>query len=473
MINSAKEYPISVLFNIFQDLIYTVPPYQREYTWEKPQLDDLLDDILENDSGYFLGSMICINRSTSIADIQELELVDGQQRMVTLSLIFAAIYSIIKEHEEEQNGNTELKNLEWMMVLKTNPQKTRIVPQISKDDLENYRAVLARAGVPLKLYSSNNYDENNLIFKAYGHLISRLKELCNYPDKKSISIMEILDKLRNVMLVKIEVSNTSDAYMLFESLNYRGVELSSVDLIKNKLFQNIRDPKPDKIDYYSRCWKLILDDLGDDYKVQERFFRHYYNAFRKNTLMITNGERKSIKNSSIATRSNVIQIYKKLIEKNPEAFLERIMEASHLYSIILGRTEDRGFFDPKNPTYLKKALLDLGRIEGTPSYLLLLYLFENKEQLKLENQHLCNIVEFLVRFFVRRNLTDRPATNSLTPLFQKIIDRLEGLESDDIVGEIKYELVSVSSNDKEFLECLKGPIYSERSNMDRFILCAI
>jgi len=98
MINSAKEYPISVLFNIFQDLIYTVPPYQREYTWEKPQLDDLLDDILENDSGYFLGSMICINRSTSIADIQELELVDGQQRMVTLSLIFAAIYSIIKEH---------------------------------------------------------------------------------------------------------------------------------------------------------------------------------------------------------------------------------------------------------------------------------------------------------------------------------------------------------------------------------------
>lgn len=472
MINSAEKYPISVLLNIYQDLIYTVPPYQREYTWEKPQLDNLLDDILENDSGYFLGSMICINRSTGAMGIQELELVDGQQRMVTLSLIFAAIYSIIKEHEKEPEINTELKNLERMMVLRTNPGKTRVVPQISNDDLKNYRAVLAKAGVPLKSSLSNNYNEDSLISKAYSHLISRLKELSNAPDKKTVSIMEILDKLRNVMLVQIEVSNTSDAYMLFESLNYRGVVLSSVDLIKNKLFQKISEPTPDKIDYYSECWKLILDYLGDDYKVQERFFRQYFNAFRK-TLLISNEERKGIKNSSIATRSNIIQIYKKLIEKNPEGFLERIMKASRLYSIILGRTEDIGFFDPKDPTDLKKALLDLERIEGTPSYLLLLYLFENKEQLKLENQHLCSIVKFLVRFFVRRNLTDRPATNSLTPLFQKIIDRFEGLEGDDLVEKIKYELVSVSSNDKEFLESLKGPIYSESSSLDRFILCAI
>lgn len=472
MINSAKEYPISVLFNIFQDLIYIVPPYQREYTWEKPQLDDLLDDILENDSGYFLGSMICINRSTDTHDTQELELVDGQQRMVTLSLIFAAIYSIIKEHENEPDCSTELKNLEWMMVLKNKPQKTRIIPQISKDDLENYRAVLALAGVQLKLPTSNSYDENNLIFKAYDHLVSRLKELCNSSGKNPVSIMEILEKLRNVILVKIEVSNTSDAYMLFESLNYRGVELSSMDLIKNKLFSNIRDPSPDKIDYYSECWRLILDYLGDEYKVQERFFRQYYNAFRK-TLLICNEERKGIKNSSIATGSNIIQIYKKLIEKNPDEFLERIMAASRLYSIILGRTDDVEFFDPKKPNDLKKSLQDLVHIEGTPSYLLLLYLFKNKEQLKLENLHLYNIVKFLVKFFVRRNLTDRPATNSLTPLFQKIIDGLEGLKSDDIVEKIKYKLASESSNDKEFREYLNGPIYSESSSVDRFILCTI
>jgi hypothetical protein len=71
------------------------------------------------------------------------------------------------------------------------------------------------------------------------------------------------------------------------------------------------------------------------------------------------------------------------------------------------------------------------------------------------------------------NLTDRPATNSLAPLFQKIIDGFDGLESDGVVEKIKYELASLSSNDKEFREYLEGPIYSESSSLDRFILCAI
>ena len=467
MINSADKYPISQLLDMYRDLIYKVPPYQREYTWEKKQLDDFLDDILDNDNGYFLGSMICINRSIgNSTSTQELELVDGQQRMVTISLIFAAIYSIINEREKEPNGDSELKNLKWMLVQRKNEDKTRVVPQISNDDLKDYRDILTKAGVlPAYLSHNSTCDENGRIFKAYDHLKSRLNlnELSNSLGEK-IDIMGVLDKLRDVMLVKIEVSNTSDAYMLFESLNYRGVDLSSVDLIKNKLFSKLGEQKEDEIDYNSESWKLILNYLGEDYKVQERFFRQYYNAFGK--TLLSDKERKGIRNASIATRSNIIQIYKKLIEKNPENFLKNTIKAGYLYSIILGRNDD------KNYPNLKKPLLDLSRIEGTPSYLLLLYLFENKEQLKLES-HLCNIVEFLVRFFVRRNLTDRPATNSLTPLFKKIIEGIDGLTSAEVVEKIKHELVSVSSSDKEFREYLEGPIYSESSSVDRFILCTI
>lgn len=471
MINSAEKYPISQLLNIFQDLIYRVPPYQREYTWEKRQLDDFFDDILGNDNGYFLGSMICINRSNDSQKTQVLELVDGQQRMVTLSILFAAIYSILNEYgkndeeTEKSRITSELEHLKLMLVRRKNEDDLRVVPQVSNDDLRIYRSILSRAGI-FKSYSFQNptEDENNLVYKAYDHLHSRLSMLSDSPEGRFEAIMDILDKLRDAMLVKIEVSNTSDAYMLFESLNNRGVELSSVDLIKNKLFQNISGLHPDKIDYYSECWKKLMGYLDDDYKVKERFFRHYYNAFRKNLL--SDKEREGIRNSSIATRSNIMLIYKKLIAKDPEEFLDIMLDGGYLYSLIIGRNSDINY-------PFEKPLLNLLRVEGTPSYLLLLYLFKKKEQLGLDNEHLSNIAKLLVKFFVRRNLTDRPATNSLTPFFMKLIDEITGLSGESVVEKIQNGLILVSSDDDEFREFLKGPIYSESSSLDRYILCTI
>jgi hypothetical protein len=91
----------------------------------------------------------------------------------------------------------------------------------------------------------------------------------------------------------------------------------------------------------------------------------------------------------------------------------------------------------------------------------------------LVKEHLCDVVDYLVRFFVRRNLTDRPATNSLTPLFMDIIDRISALTGDSLVKTIRQELISVSSNEDDFRKRLEGKIYSENSGVTRFILCAI
>lgn len=110
--------------------------------------------------------------------------------------------------------------------------------------------------------------------------------------------------------------------------------------------------------------------------------------------------------------------------------------------------------------------------QGAPSYLLLLYLLQKKNP-KFNKDNLESIVKYLVLFFVRRNLTDRPATNSLTPLFMKIIEEIDGLVDDAAVEFIKNRLVSVSSSDEDFLKTLEDPIYSENSAATRFILCAI
>ena len=81
MIKSVNSYPISQLFDIDSNVVYHVPKYQREYTWTKREWENLFDDILDNDPGYYLGSIICINQSGDALSVQELELVDGQQRL--------------------------------------------------------------------------------------------------------------------------------------------------------------------------------------------------------------------------------------------------------------------------------------------------------------------------------------------------------------------------------------------------------
>ena len=113
MISDVKNYPISVLFDIDQKIVYSIPRYQREYTWSRWNWEALFDDVLESDSAYFLGSIICINQSKDAFEVQELELVDGQQRMATISLLFLALYAIMKEHEEEldEDQRVELTRL--------------------------------------------------------------------------------------------------------------------------------------------------------------------------------------------------------------------------------------------------------------------------------------------------------------------------------------------------------------------------
>jgi uncharacterized protein with ParB-like and HNH nuclease domain len=77
MITSVNNYPVSQLFDIEAGVVYAIPRNQREYTWGKNQWENLFDDVLENDPGYFLGSIICINQSTDALSVQKPELVDA------------------------------------------------------------------------------------------------------------------------------------------------------------------------------------------------------------------------------------------------------------------------------------------------------------------------------------------------------------------------------------------------------------
>ena len=460
MIKSVNNYPVSQLFDIEAGVVYAIPRYQREYTWGKNQWENLFDDVLENDPGYFLGSIICINQSTDALSVQKLELVDGQQRLTTLSLLFASVYHALKSHETDLDDEqrVELINLKRKLVLKKGDDQIRLIPQIQNNNNPDYRAVLAEIGV-ISECDVPAYAGNRKIFRAYRYFQDRIDEMANVRSNRLGTIMEFLDKVSHACLVKIEVASHADAYTLFESLNNRGMPLTAIDLIKNKLLARLESIEPGKVDHYFGHWNRLLGYLGDDYAIQERFFRQYYNAFKD--------QLKAVHQVPVATRSNLIQIYEKLINHDAKDCLQKISAAGRLYSLILSRNQD----DALNG--LEKPIKDLERIQGAPSYLLMLYLLVRKDELELTNAHLSSIVELLVRFFVRRNLTDTPPTRDLTRLFMTVIDKISGLRADAIPQSIEQQLVAVSATDEAFQHKLDGPIYEENSGVTRFILCAL
>ncbi len=459
MINSAHSYSVSQLFDTESNASYTIPRYQREYSWGKSQWDSLFDDLHENDPGYYLGSIICINQSKDTLH-PILELVDGQQRLTTLSLLFAAIHHTLEIYRDELDDDqrSDLNNLKRKMVAKDGNNKVRLVLQSQNNNNGDYCAILgeihiiSEREVPL-------YAGNRLIYRAYRHFKNRIAKEVNDQSSQLNSALTLLRKINTACLVKIEVDSHASAYTLFESLNNRGVPLTAIDLIKNRLLTRLEDEGQGNIDRYYQSWTRLLGFLGDDYTIQERFFRHYYNAFRE--------ELRAIYAVPIATRSNLIKIYQALIRHDAEDFLERIIVAGESYSVFLLN----GPFDLTDD--LAKALKDLERIQGAPSHLLLLYLLVQRDQLELSDSHLTSIVQLLVRFFVRRNLTDTPPTRDLNRLFMDVVNNIREKRTNAVYRTIEDALVNASASDETFQQALSGAIYNENVGVTRFVLCAL
>ncbi|EKQ1115363.1 DUF262 domain-containing protein [Morganella morganii] len=460
MIKSVFNYPVSTLLDIEAGVVYAIPRYQREYTWGKWQWDALFEDLLENDLNYYLGSIICINQSTDTLALQQLELVDGQQRMTTLSLLLAAIYASYNQLgiKLEMEQQIELYNLKHKLVLKKNVDQPRLVPQVQNANQQDYLAVLKEAGI-LKEAEWVSNAGNRRVFRTYRHFLMRIEQYVRESETPLQALNALLDKVNASTLVKIEVASHSDAYTLFESLNNRGVPLTAIDLMKNKLLAKIEQIEPGSINKSFISWTKVMEALGDDYGVQERFFRQYYNAFKP--------ELKGIVNVPVATKSNLIQIFEKLIAHDPHQFLQMMRSHSNWYAQIVGNCEVRD--EPE----LTKLLKSLDRIQGAPSYLLLLMLFARRQNLALSIEHIEKVVTLLLNFFVRRNTTDVPATRDLNRIFMELNEILRSCHGEQVVSAIANTLGSVSTSDEHFRQALSGALYEENSWVCRFILCAL
>ena len=213
-------------------------------------------------------------------------------------------------------------------------------------------------------------------------------------------------------------------------------------------------------------WKQILRNINqDDYSVQERFFRQYYNAFREELNAPYKDADKKYYLGYLATRTTLLDIYEKMIKSDYKKLLDDLLAKSQKYSLIVNNSDEEH-------TYTRE-LQDLERISGAPSYILLLYIMSKQDELKLTDEQIKTIVGYLITFFVRRNVTDIPNTRKLTQLFIDIIAEMKNLEGEEIAKCILNRLMAVAAPDDLFEEKLRGSLYDENPEAVRFILCSI
>ena len=479
MIKTVDQTTVADIFSINSDKVYRIPKYQREYTWGINEWDALFNDVIENDYGYFLGSYICVNSGSLNGTV--LEVIDGQQRFSTLSLLLTALYEKLSalEGQMELEDKTDLSNLRSELANKKQiltaagrkyDYTQRLILQKQNMNDEDFSFILSEKGVISAKKSRPLNFGNRRIAKAYRHFIKLIEDdveeiKTENPNADDISaLFSIKSKFEQAVLVGIEVDTNKDAYMLFESLNHRGVPLSALDLIKNTLIAQAATEA--EADNSYEIWKQILSNVGqDDYAVQERFFRQYYNAFREELNAPYKVPDKKYYLGYLATRTTLLDIYEKMIKSDYGTLLDDLLAKSQKYSLIVNNSDEEYAYTP--------ALQDLERISGAPSYILMLYIMSNQAELGLTDDHLNSIIKTLITFFVRRNVTDVPSTRKLTQLFIDIITEAKLLQGDDVVNVIHDRLQAVAASDELFEEKLRGSIYYENPEATRFMLCSI
>lgn len=472
MIQNARQHSLKELLSSDAKVHFLVPKYQREYAWKRdPNWEDLMNDLNENDEGYFLGSIICIKLPVdSHAPYQTLEVVDGQQRLLTVSLLLAAIFKFLGQEDQKDPEVNYQKTDLMKLLINEKTQDFICEPQMTNSNKDDYRRVMESAGIQATCGGKPNGHKR--IVKAYKYFEKQIKEsLEGSPHDKKNKLIELARKVTQAVIVKIEVGSHADAHVLFESLNKRGAPLSAVDLIKNKLLSCLDRGRQGKKnsktshDIAIRSWEQLIQNLGaekDSAPEQERFFRHYYNAFAETKKL------SSITGHKVARKSNLIQIYEKLLEKQANETLKDMVLASSLYGLIVGNPS----FD-EGVSELAHSFRKLAKIKGAPSYALLLNLLSCREDWKLNENNLRLIVELLVKFFVRRNLTGLPSTNTLTMLPTTILESLKGKTGKAVVDTIRAYLLNKSVDNTVFQTALEGNIYEDNSEVTWLVLCSL
>ncbi|WQT57108.1 DUF262 domain-containing protein [Helicobacter pylori] len=381
--------------------IFSIPVYQRNYTWEEENCEKLLQDIVsisQNKKTHFMGSITYIlhwiDDKKSLRQLQEFVIIDGQQRITTIMLLLKAIETKIRNEEVKK----EIDNL-----LNLSGQKLRLKP--IKSDKEAFDLVMQNRSHEIQGVS---HIRNNYKFFT--------KELDNYISK-GYRIEEIYGAFLRLKIVAIGLElGEDDPQVVFESINATGVQLKGLDLIRNYLMMGENSDRQKHL--YETYWVPLEDWLGE--RDLNDFIITYLRIYFEDRLK--ESEREVYYALKAHHRDN--------FSDDIQGLMSDMREYGRIYQIFLDRDHyflGRG--DSQQLANLRLRIKDLVKIKFGVAKPFILRCARDFEEGKLDYENFYEILQILISYFVRRSVCG-DSTPTLTRVLYSLYRQLENVSAD-------------------------------------------
>lgn len=381
---------------------FLIPVYQRYYSWDIEQCKRLWNDIVEmqkkNKQGHFVGSIVNIAEKAMPTGVQKYMIIDGQQRMTTLTLLLIALRDYAVSHPEDTTINSR-----------------RIDNMLLKNEYESgderYKLLLTETDRDILV---NLVEDKPIPEDTNSRLLANHKFFCDQIATKDLAPAEIYESIGKLQIVNITLDrDVDDAQAIFESLNSTGKELSESDLIRNYVLMGL---KPDEQTYvYEHLWRpmeLMFEYEKQD-SVMDKFFRDYL----------------TMKQTRIPKIDRVYEEFK-LYHLNCEfATIRELCQDLLTYSRYY---TDMVFVRSKNAT-IKSLYDDINNLRMEVAYPFLLKVHNDYAEGIITENDLIEVIKMCISYVFRRSICDIP-TNSLNKTFATLRNEIR---SDDYMNSIK------------------------------------
>jgi len=372
---------------------FVIPLFQRTYSWQKEDWETLWNDIVEtyemsDGHQHFLGSIVNKSLTSTPDNVSPYVVIDGQQRLTTLTLLLAALRDVVRVVEPQLANKLHGQYLTNAYVSGTDIYK--VLP--TQADRPEYFAVID--GHP-------TLNQASRVRQAYEYFHSTCSHTPKTDDDQGIDLKRLAGVITNgIELVNITLDEPDNEYRIFESLNAKGAPLTQADLLRNYFFMNIPPANGQQDAVYSNVWLPMQQRLDG---ALEDFFRYQY-----------------LRDGVFVRQGDVYQEWKRRLDKlNLVDYTDQLRHFDHA-SQYYKRLIDPG--TEPNPQ-IARRLTRLNRWGGQTMYPFLLYVYERCDKCEVDAAGMVEILRMIESFLVRR-LFARVPTNALNRLFLRLSQQL-------------------------------------------------
>lgn len=458
-----RESTIGSILNI-KNRQYEIPRFQREYSWEKKHYKEFLEDMVSNinvkegeleATQYFMGTMLFVgdkDRPTK----EPVYVVDGQQRLTTVTILFSAIAHLFKE-----SGNDVLSKslFQYIMTKNNDGEAIRVIRTVSSypyfsyyiQSLDKADADDPDSDEEKNIKMTYDYFEKNLSEDNLRELFKKKGKDCN-----NFSHIDMLKAIRNQVLsatvIEIITEDKKSANVLFEILNAKGKGLSSVDMIKNKIFEELDTVEP--VDYASEKWKNIHDllDMCNEGVGFATFLRHYFSSKYKSV-----------------SKANLYDTFKELIKRTEyKAFLKDLEANAVIYKkIVLPQRLD--FNNKKQYFWLVQSLEVFNKVFNIVNIRVpLLALLDAKEKEVISMKDFKDLIIYMENFHFAYTAILSKGTNRVEKHYSTFAIKLRKAktkkDSKIIVADLKNNLEQLYPKYIDFKSKFVELVFSKSDN---------